>query len=595
MLEKMNIVIVGHVDHGKSTVIGRLLADTNSLPEGKLEQIKQMCERNSKPFEYAFLLDALKDEQSQGITIDMARCFFHSEKRNYIIIDAPGHIEFLKNMVTGAARAEAAVLVIDANEGIQENSKRHGYLLSMLGVKQIIVCVNKMDLVDYDQNVFDKIVTDYTKFLKGINITPKEFVPVSAFEGDNIASLSDNMPWYSGNHILSGLDSFEKEAELIEKPFRMYLQDVYKFTSAGDDRRICAGRLESGSLKVGDEVIFLPSKKKTHIKSIEGFNEDNKGQIFAGKSAGFTITEQIYVKRGEMICKTTDSLPKVSSLIHCNLFWMGRAPMEVGKKYHLKIGTTKVEAYLDKINVSIDASEDLTTTTKAQIERHDVVDCHIRLKSPIAFDTNDVMEQTSRFVIVDNFEISGGGIIRDKVADEEEHFQAEALERDIRFERSKITNMERANNYKQSSAMIIVNGDEVGVQKSLAKALEEKLFNEGRFVYYLGFGNVKYGLDRDLLASESDKGEHLRRLSEVSYLMLDAGLLMIVSARDLDSFDINHVKTLISPFDILTVDTSGKIKDNKDLISLDKDFDQQKALVLIKNWLKDNNKIISFD
>jgi len=204
--EQMNVVIVGHVDHGKSTLIGRLLADTGSLPQGKLEAVKENCKRNSKPFEYAFLLDALKDEQSQGITIDTARCFFKSKKRDYIIIDAPGHIEFLKNMITGAARAEAAMLVIDAHEGIRENSKRHGYMMSFLGIKNITVCVNKMDIVDYSEEVFENIKKEYTEFLNEINLQPDNFIPISAREGDNISAQSDRMAWYKGDSVLQALD-----------------------------------------------------------------------------------------------------------------------------------------------------------------------------------------------------------------------------------------------------------------------------------------------------------------------------------------------------------------------------------------------------
>ncbi|MCR5262985.1 MAG: GTP-binding protein, partial [Clostridiales bacterium] len=238
----MNIVIVGHVDHGKSTVIGRLLADTDSLPQGKLEQIREMCRRNSKPFEYAFLLDALKDERSQGITIDAARCFFKTAKRDYLIIDAPGHIEFLKNMITGASRAEAALLVIDAHEGVRENSRRHGYMLKMLGIRQVAVLVNKMDLVGYSEKTFASIEEEYRRFLDEIEIRPSAFIPVSAMEGDNIASLSKNMPWYSGNTVLDELDAFEeREGEENSLPFRMPVQDVYKFTGSGDERRIVAG------------------------------------------------------------------------------------------------------------------------------------------------------------------------------------------------------------------------------------------------------------------------------------------------------------------------------------------------------------------
>ncbi|MBW2982265.1 GTP-binding protein [Candidatus Woesearchaeota archaeon] len=225
--EQMNIVIVGHVDHGKSTIIGRLLADTNSLPEGKLDQVKEYCKNNSKPFEYAFLLDSLKDEQKQGITIDIARCSFKTQKRNYMILDAPGHIEFLKNMISGAARAGAALLVIDAKEGVKENSKRHGYMLSMLGIKQVFVCINKMDLVDYDKAVFNKVREEYSEFLNQININPKEFIPVSAINGDNIAVSSKNLNWFEGSTILSALDSFEKEKSLENMPFRMPVQDIY--------------------------------------------------------------------------------------------------------------------------------------------------------------------------------------------------------------------------------------------------------------------------------------------------------------------------------------------------------------------------------
>ena len=218
--EQMNVVVIGHVDHGKSTVIGRLLADTKSLPDGKLEEVKARCKANARPFEYAFLLDALADEQAQGITIDSARCFFKSDKREYIIIDAPGHIEFLKNMISGAARAEAALLVIDAKEGVRENSRRHGYLLSMLGIKQAAVCVNKMDLVDYDKETFDNIVTEYTEFLARVGITPTGFIPASARDGDNIIGVSDNTPWYSGKNILETFDGFKKEASREDKPFR---------------------------------------------------------------------------------------------------------------------------------------------------------------------------------------------------------------------------------------------------------------------------------------------------------------------------------------------------------------------------------------
>src|SRR6476646_5123820 len=291
--QRMNIVIVGHVDHGKSTVIGRLLADTHSLPEGKLEQVRAQCELNSKPFEYAFLLDALKDEQAQGITIDAARVFFKSRQRHYLILDAPGHIEFLKNMITGAARAEAALLVIDAAEGVQENSRRHGYMVSMLGVRQLAVVVNKMDRVGWDRAVYDRIVREYGAFLEQVGIRPSGFIPVSGRGGDNIADRSPHLDWYQGPTVLDALDAFHSEPAPVNLPFRMPVQDVYTLPKQGDDRRIVSGTIDSGTMKVGDPVIFYPSGKKSRVKTIEAFNRPPATRAEAGYAVGFTPNEQI--------------------------------------------------------------------------------------------------------------------------------------------------------------------------------------------------------------------------------------------------------------------------------------------------------------
>jgi bifunctional enzyme CysN/CysC len=430
----LQIVIVGHVDHGKSTVIGRLFADTNSLPQGKLEQVKEMCRRNSKPFEYAFLLDALKDERAQGITIDTARAFFKTEKRRYIIIDAPGHIEFLKNMITGASRAEAALLVIDANEGIQENSRRHGYMLSMLGISQIAVLVNKMDLVGYDENIYDDIVSEYSKFLGKINVKPMSFTPVSAINGDNIAAKSNNMAWFNGKTVLEVLDDFNDSKLPDDLPFRMFVQDVYKFTASGDDRRIIAGTVDAGVLNAGGEIIFYPSGKKTRVKTIEDFISnsvrDSCGleKISAGYAAGFTVTEQIYIKRGEL-CVLADAKikPSVSTAFKASLFWLGKDAMTENGDYFLKIGTAKTGVKLKKIIKVINASNleevgrddpgapETPFQKGAVISRHEVAECILETERPIAFDTADIMPLTSRFVIVDKYEISGGGIITENL------------------------------------------------------------------------------------------------------------------------------------------------------------------------------------
>ncbi len=565
--EQMNIVVVGHVDHGKSTVIGRLLVDTDSLPEGKLEQVKAQCERTSKPFEYAFMLDALKDEQAQGITIDSARCFFKSKIRDYIIIDAPGHIEFLKNMISGASRAEAALLTIDAKEGIQENSRRHGYMLSMLGIKQIAVCVNKMDLVDYDEQKFKNICSEYEKFLSNINIKPMTFIPISAREGDNITSISEKTPWYKGYTVLDAVDSFVKEKSDEDKPFRFPVQDIYKFTNMGDDRRIVAGRVESGSIKNGEEVIFLPSNKTSRISSIESFNTPVKEKAVCGESIGFTLEEQIYIKPGDIMCRKSDQLPKVGSLIKVNIFWMGNRPMIKSKKYHLKLSTSKVPVWLYSIDKILDASDLSTVSTKEQVDRHDVAECVLQTFKPIAMDLNNEIMATGRFVIVDDYEIAGGGIISESIGTDNKLLKEHIKAREKNWERSTITNGMRSGRHNHKSILVVLSGDVNIGKRKIAKSLEEVLFVKGKFVYYLGISNALLGIDSDMKA-KSERDEYIRRLGEVAHLFTDAGIILITTISNIDDYELETLIELNKPNDTLVVNI-GENRFTKSKVDLD--------------------------
>ena len=274
----LRIVIVGHVDHGKSTLVGRLLHDTGSLPEGKFEQIQIACRNRGVPFEWAFLMDALQAERDQNVTIDVSQIWFNSPRRPYVIIDAPGHKEFLKNMITGAATADAALLLIAADEGVREQSKRHAYLLSMLGVQQVIVVVNKMDLVDYSESVFRKIEAEYRDFLKKLGVEPRTFLPVSAREWMNLVQGSQP-PWYAGPNLLEALDELSAPMLDADAPLRFAVQDVYRF----DQRRIIAGRIESGTLRVGDEIVFWPDNKTSCVASIERWNAPVATHVRAGE------------------------------------------------------------------------------------------------------------------------------------------------------------------------------------------------------------------------------------------------------------------------------------------------------------------------
>ncbi|MBN1630801.1 MAG: adenylyl-sulfate kinase [Thermoleophilia bacterium] len=558
----MHIVIVGHVDHGKSTVIGRLLADTGSLPEGKLEQVRERCARTSKPFEYAFLLDALKDEQSQGITIDSARVFFRSALRHYIIIDAPGHIEFLKNMITGAARAEAALLVIDAEEGVRENSRRHGYMLSMLGIDQVAVLVNKMDLVGYSEGRFHQICEEYQAFLGELGVEPDAFVPVSGFEGENVAGHGTHMPWYSGPTVLEVLDSFEEPQTDVDLPFRMPVQDAYKFTAFGDTRRIIAGTVVAGTLGIGDEVVFYPSGKKTTVATIESFPAlppDTPPPVAGPSDAiGFTLAEQLYVNRGQLACRAGQPSPRVGTRLRTSVFWLGREPMTTSKEYLLRVGTTKVPVWLEEITRVIDASNLAALPGAGQIGRHDVAECVLRCERPVAFDIGAELLETSRFVLIDDYEISGGGIVHDTLPDDQSWVRDSVLLRNLKWERGGIARDERCERYGQTPALVLVTGSADAQRKDLARALERELWSRGCLTYYLGIGSVVYGVDADLKQRAPDsrrhhRDEHLRRFAEVANLLLDSGVILVATAADLDKPDLDIVQTALSGERVLLV------------------------------------------
>ena len=406
--ELLKIVVVGHVDHGKSTIIGRLLYDTKSVPETAIERVKRISKEKGRPFEYAYLLDALEEEQKQGITIDTTQIKFSTPKRDYLIIDAPGHKEFLKNMVSGAANAEAGLLVIDATEGVQEQSKRHAYILSLLGIQKVYVIVNKMDMIGFSEEKFKEIKYEISTFLDKLNVYPQKYIPVSGFLGENITRKSDKMPWYKGETLLQALDLFEKDKELEDRLLRFPIQDVYKF----DHRRIIAGRLESGRLKVGDEIKILPEGKVSKVKSIEFWPENNKkDEVVAGMSIGITIEDEFFNKRGEVIVHKNDDTLYVSDTFRANLFWLGKRNLEKNKTYKLKLVTQETECEIVSIDKVIDATTLETVENALDVQTNDVAEVTIKTKEKICFDEFKVNPTTGRFVLVDEYDVSGGGII----------------------------------------------------------------------------------------------------------------------------------------------------------------------------------------
>lgn len=408
--ELLRFVMVGHVDHGKSTLVGRLLHETGYVPDTKIQHVKKVCKDQGKGFEFAFLLDGLEEERDQGITIDVAQMYFKTAKRAYVVIDAPGHKEFLKNMISGASSADVAFLMIDAEEGIQEQTQRHAYLLALLGVRQIAVVVNKMDLVGYSEEVFNRTRVAYTKYLASIGVKPHSFIPISAYHGENVMKKSDKMPWYSGRSILETLDNFESREDRTKLPLRLPVQDVYKF----DKRRILAGRVETGSVAAGDELTFYPSGKSVKVKTIEKWHAEIPKRVFAGESMGLTMEDQIFVERGE-IAAPKNHPPHVADRFHANVFWMGNKHLQKGGKYLIKVATQEVEATIDSIVKVINSStlEEISRNA-VEVAKNEVAEIIVSTKRPIAFDTFDTVPETGRFVIVHEHDVRGGGIILKK-------------------------------------------------------------------------------------------------------------------------------------------------------------------------------------
>jgi bifunctional enzyme CysN/CysC len=584
----MKLVIVGHVDHGKSTLVGRLMADTDSLPTGKLDFIKDICDQQGKSFEFAFLLDALEEEQKQGITIDTSQIFFKTKKRPYVIIDAPGHKEFLKNMVTGAANAEAALLLIDAYEGVQEQSRRHGYLLRLLGMKQVAVVVNKMDLVNHDPEVFYKIKAEYTEFLNSMGVEAREYIPVSAKLGENIANRSENMTWYQGPTVLEMLDQFEDKLPEINQPFRLPLQDVYKF----DERRILAGRVESGTAKIGDEIIFSPSNKKGIIKSIETWEvEKEPNTIEATQSVGITLTEQIFVERGDVAALASDP-PIVTTTFDANVFWMGKKHLQKGESYLIKLTTQNVECEVAKFNKAIDASTLETLPDQDFIAKNDVAELTLRTRQPIAFDLFNTIAETGRFVLVDEYDVCGGGIITGFTPlSEIDRFRDEALYRDSHWIKSAVTPDMRAYRYGHRAAMILITGKSGVGKADLAGKLEDKLFHQNFQSYLLDGRNIQVGLGADM---DQDKyfsdGEAVRRFGEVAKLFVDAGHVVISTSNVFNQEDHSNISLLVEPTPIVEVQvTNDKFPKGKPeiVLSVAEAADYEPAVQKILDYLKD--------
>jgi len=346
----MKIVITGHVDHGKSTLIGRILLDTDSLPKGKMDEIRRISRELGKETELAYITDQLKEEREEQKTIDTTQIFFRTRRRRYVIIDAPGHAEFIKNMLTGASSAETAVLVIDVAEGLKEQTFRHAYLLSLLGIDRVIVAVNKMDSVQYDRKTFETISNELSASLNEIGLKPVLIVPVSAREGDNIKRRSRNTGWYKGPALLEGLDAQAVQKEVKDRPMRFAVQDIYDV----EGESLAAGKVVSGLLREGRDVAIMPSGKKSRISKIKVFGRDLK-EAAQGESVGLILEGAFQVKRGDVLSDGA-SPASVSHSFKGNIFWLSQEPLKIKKPYIFRCSTQEAPCVVEKIERRIDTS-----------------------------------------------------------------------------------------------------------------------------------------------------------------------------------------------------------------------------------------------
>ncbi|MFQ5480240.1 MAG: GTP-binding protein [Thermodesulfobacteriota bacterium] len=404
---ELHIVIVGHVDHGKSTLVGRLFYDTGCLSPSKMEEIRESsaAEGADGKIEFAHVMDCLQEERDQGITIDIAHTFFHTDRRRYVIIDAPGHREFLKNMISGTSQAEAAIMLVDAARGVEEQTLRHCHVLGLLGIKQVAVLLNKMDLTGYSQDSFTTVKNDIGKVLTGLGITPSYVIPISAMEGDNVAAKSENMKWYDGPTVLSALDSFES-VKAKDRGMRFPVQDVYDI----DGQSIAVGRVEAGVLRAGEDVVILPDTTKARLGEIKKYLEEGIKEAPAGDAVGITV-EGITLKRGQIVVDKVES--KVTDTVRANIFWMVDKDYTLGKSLTFKCATQDVKGTIDKIYQRFDpASIEVVERDASVIKPSEVAEVEIKLDNPVVVDSFLSIQETGRFVLEhDGFTVAGGIIL----------------------------------------------------------------------------------------------------------------------------------------------------------------------------------------
>lgn len=551
-MKEMTVVILGHVDHGKSTLVGRLLYDLNQVPSDRVDFARRRSTEQGRNLEFAFLLDGLEEEQTQGITIDFTQTKLKIGDREFVISDAPGHREFLKNMLSGASLAQAAFLLIDATEGVREQSRRHGYLLSLLGIKQLAVVVNKMDLVGWSEEVFRNIVEEYREFLTLHGMSALAFIPAAAYSGDNLIVHSENMPWYSGPTVIEQFISF-KPIDVKHEALRLMVQDIYRVGT----HRLLAGRVESGRLMIGQDVQLWPTMEKTQIKNIECWPRTETLAAEQGDCIAVELRDPLFAERG-MLLASASYQPVCSRYFRVRVVWLGRKPLSAGQRYTLKLGFQETGAYFDNFDRVIDIGN-LVDVENDCVPAGFVGEGIIITDQPVVVDDFETAPDIGRFVLLDGYQIAGGGIILSRRVKSEVNLTEFSRDRQgeqaVRLfpEDGSISKGERRVRNRHHSFVIWFTGLSGSGKSTLARAIEERLFLEGIQTYILDGDRVRSGINKDLRFSSGDRRENIRRVGEVAKLFVDAGIVVLAAFISPYHQDRQHVRELLEADEFLEV------------------------------------------
>ncbi|MEN2474270.1 sulfate adenylyltransferase subunit CysN [Burkholderia sp. GS2Y] len=552
----LRFITCGSVDDGKSTLIGRLLYESNMLFDDQLTQLEADSKKvgtQGGELDFALLVDGLSAEREQGITIDVAYRFFATARRKFIVADTPGHEQYTRNMITGASTADLAVILIDARKGVLTQTRRHSHLVALIGIKRVVLAINKMDLVDYDPAVFERIDADYRAFAAELGLSEIVSIPMSALRGDNVIVPSTRMPWYAGPTLMQHLDTLPLAARVTrDEPFRLPVQWVNR---PHLNFRGYAGSIASGEIRVGERVRVLPSGKESRVASV--ITQSGESDIArAGDAVTLTLADEIDISRGDLIARA-DAPPEVADQFEATLVWMHDEPLLPGRPYLVKLGTQTVGATsaTPKYKIDVNTREHLAARTLALNE---IGVCNLSFDRPVAFDPYDANRHTGGFIVIDRFtnDTVGAGML---------HF---ALRRahNVHWQAVDVDRAARAEQKAQTPRIVWLTGLSGAGKSTIANLVEKRLHALGRHTYLLDGDNVRHGLNRDLGFTEADRVENIRRVAEVARLMLDAGLITLVSFISPFRAERDMARALVGPDEFVEVfvDTPLAIAEERD-------------------------------